>query len=123
MNTATFIGYKTRGIIGGIIATLGLVFPSIVIISIIYNILAIFQSNVYVQYALSGIQVSVAALITVSVIKLAKKSIVDYITAILAVASFLLMILFDLSPILFVVGSILIGIAVSAIKAKKGEAK
>lgn len=123
VNTATFIGYKTRGIIGGIIATLGLVFPSIVIISIIYNILAIFQSNVYVQYALSGIQVSVAALITVSVIKLAKKSIVDYITAILAVASFLLMILFDLSPILFVVGSILIGIAVSAIKAKKGEAK
>ncbi len=123
MNTATFIGYKTRGIIGGIIATLGLVFPSIVIISIIYNILAIFQSNVYVQYALSGIQVSVAALITVSVIKLAKKSIVDYMTAILAVASFLLMILFDLSPILFVVGSILIGIAVSAIKAKKGEAK
>ena len=75
------------------------------------------------QYALSGIQVSVAALITVSVIKLAKKSIVDYMTAILAVASFLLMILFDLSPILFVVGSILIGIAVSAIKAKKGEAK
>ena len=123
VNTATFIGYKTRGILGGIIATLGLVFPSIVIISIIYNILAIFQSNAYVQYALSGIQVSVAALITVSVVKLAKKSIVDYITAILAIASFVLMVLFDLSPILFVVGSILIGIAVSALKAKKGEAK
>lgn len=123
VNTATFIGYKTRGIIGGIVATLGLVFPSVVIISIIYNILAAFQSNAYVQYALSGIQVSVAALITVSVIKLAKKSIVDCITAIMAIASFLLMIFFDLSPILFVVCSIIIGIAVCSIKAKKGETK
>lgn len=77
----------------------------------------------YVQYALSGIQVSVAALITVSVIKLAKKSIVDLITALLAVLSFVLMLFFDLSPILFVVASIFIGIGVSLIKEKKGEAK
>lgn len=123
VNTATFIGYKTRGVLGGIIATLGLVSPSIVIISVIYNILAIFQENMYVQYALSGIQVSVAALITVSVIKLAKKSIVDLITALLAVLSFVLMLFFDLSPILFVVASIFIGIGVSLIKEKKGEAK
>lgn len=43
INTATFIGYKTRGNIGGIVATLGMVFPSLVIISVVYHVLEAFQ--------------------------------------------------------------------------------
>lgn len=123
VNTATFIGTRTRGIMGGIIATLGLVFPSIVIISIIYHILAAFESNVYVQMALSGIQVCVAALITYSVIKLAKKSIVDIFTLVLALAVLALMIAFGISPIIFVIAGIVFGIAVQAVRNKAGKSK
>ena len=46
VNTATFIGYKNKGILGGIVATLGVVFPSIIIISII----AMFISNFAISF-------------------------------------------------------------------------
>ena len=122
VNTATFIGYNTRGIFGGIIATIGLVFPSFIIISIIYNVLSAFQSNMYVQYALSGIQLAVAALITISVINLAKKSIVDTLTAILAICTFVLMITLNISPVWFIIIGALIGISASLIKERRKAA-
>ncbi|MGH0054557.1 MAG: chromate transporter [Sphaerochaetaceae bacterium] len=123
VNTATFIGYKTRGNAGGIAATFGVVFPSIVIISMIYHILEVFQSNTYVQYALSGIQFAVAALITCSVIKLAKKSLVDVPTVILAVASFVVLLVLDFSPIVFILFGIVFGLVVSMIRAKSKKNK
>ena len=119
VNTATFIGYNTRGTLGGIIATLGIVFPSFVIISIIYNVLAAFESNVYVQYALSGIQLAVAALITISVINLAKKSIPDIITKILAVVAFLIMVIFDISPVWCIIAGAAVGLIASSVKARR----
>ena len=121
VNTATFIGYKTRGMMGGIAATLGMVFPSLVIISIIWHVLEAFQANIYVKYALSGIQLAVAALITQAVIKLMKKSIVDRITAAIAVVSLIMMLFLDLSPILFVVAGIMLGLAVNIMKNRKNE--
>ena len=55
VNTATFIGYKFKGITGGIIATLGCVFPSLVIIAIIAACLQTFAQFAVVQFALSGV--------------------------------------------------------------------
>ena len=126
VNTATFIGYKTRGIMGGIAATLGMVFPSLVIISVIWHVLEAFQSNIYVKYALSGIQLAVAALITQAVFKLMKKSIVDRITAAIAAISLITMLLFDISPIIFIILGIGLGLFVNLAKngrdKKNGEA-
>ncbi|MFA6840254.1 MAG: chromate transporter [Sphaerochaetaceae bacterium] len=119
INTATFIGYKTRGNIGGIVATLGMVFPSLVIISVVYHVLEAFQSNIYVQYALSGIQVAVAALISCSVIKLAKKSLVDAPAVLLAVAVLASLVAFGLSPIIFILVGIAFGLTVSGVKERK----
>ena len=121
INTATFIGYKQRGIAGGIVATLGMVFPSIVIITIVFSILEAFQENFYVQSALKGIQTAVCALITLSVIKLAKKSIVDIPTLIICIATLLGMILFSISPVLFIIAGAVLGIAISIIKTKKED--
>lgn len=118
INTATFIGYRTRGVLGGIVATLGMIFPSLVIISAIYHVLTAFESNLYVKYALSGIQVAVAALITYAVIKLSKKSIVDRITAAIAIISLLLLLFFDISPIVFVIAGIAVGIGIKAVRHK-----
>jgi len=77
VNTATFIGYHQFGIPGGIIATLGLVFPSIVIITAIALFLNNFAELAIVKHAFAGIRVCVCVLILDSVIKLGKKSIID----------------------------------------------
>ena len=57
VNTATFIGQKRKGIAGGILATLGIVFPSLVIISILAGLITNFSDLVWVQNAFAGIQV------------------------------------------------------------------
>ncbi len=77
VNTATFIGYRQFGIIGGIMATLGIVFPSIVIITLIALFLTNFADLAIVKHAFAGIRACVCVLILDSVIKLGKKSIVD----------------------------------------------
>ena len=57
VNTATFIGRKQKGILGGIAATLGMVFPSLVIISILAGLIANFAHLAWVQHAFAGISV------------------------------------------------------------------
>lgn len=123
VNTSTFIGYNTRGIIGGIIATVGFVLPSFFIIAILVPILEAFQNNTYVAMALSGIRVAVCALITKAVISLSKKSIVDIFTLALMVLTFVLMLLFNVSPVLFVLLGIAFGIGISVLKEKKRRDK
>lgn len=119
VNTATFLGYKTRGIAGGIVATSGVVFPSLVIISILYYLLAAFQSNIYVSYAMSGVQVAVAALITTSVLKMAKKALIDLWSSVIAVITLSFMLAFGFSPIYMILASIAAGLVISLIKEKR----
>lgn len=72
VNTATFIGRKLKGIPGGIVATLGVVFPSLVIITLIAAFLTNFAEIPIVRNALAGVNACVIALIASSVIKLGK---------------------------------------------------
>jgi len=81
VNTATFIGQKHRGWLGGIVATLGVVFPSLIIISILAGLITNFSHLAWVQNAFAGIQVCVCVLIFNAVLKLLKKSVVDKRTA------------------------------------------
>ena len=78
VNTATFIGYKVHGIIGAIVATLGVVFPSLIIITIIAALLKNFANYSIVQHAFSGIRVVVIALIVSAILKLAKTGIIEW---------------------------------------------
>ena len=72
VNTSVFIGYRQRGVPGGIAAALGVVFPSFVVITIIAAFLTKFATYPVVQHALAGINAAVVALIAVSVLKLGK---------------------------------------------------
>lgn len=110
VNTATFIGYKLKVIIGGIVATLGVVFPSLVIIMIIAAFLKNFAQFSIVQHAFGGIRVAVVALIISSVIKLWKSSVKNYIGILLAFSAFFLGGILQLSPIYVVIGAALIGL-------------
>ncbi len=77
VNTATFVGYTTAGTFGGILATLGVVFPSIVIIAVIAAFLQNFAHIPAVIHAFNGVRACVVALILTSVLKLLKKTVVD----------------------------------------------
>jgi len=110
VNVSTFVGYKMRGIMGAIVATLGIVFPSLVIITALASVLKMFQDNVYVSKAFAGIRIAVCALMASAVIKLAKKAISGVSTAIIAVASLLLEIFLGVSPIIIVASVVVFGI-------------
>ena len=90
VNTATFIGFKIRGIIGGIVATIGVIFPSLIIILIIASFLQNFADMAIVQSAFAGIRVAVVALIITTVIKLLKSSVKDYLGIIIAIITFII---------------------------------
>ncbi len=103
VNTATFIGRKTAGIPGGIVATLGVVFPSMVIISVIAGILSNFADIPAVKSAFAGIRVCVCVLIFNAVVKLWKAAVPDKGALVLALLVFGLSLFFDISPAVFVV--------------------
>lgn len=74
INMATYAGFSTAGIVGGIIATLGLVTPSVIVIIIIARFLNNFSENRYVKAAFFGIRPAVTALIAMAVYNLCKVS-------------------------------------------------
>lgn len=93
INTATFIGYKYRGVPGGVLATLGVVFPSLIIITAIAAFLSNFADIPVVRHALAGINAAVVALIASSVVKLGKSTLkngaaVAIFLCVLALAAF-----------------------------------
>ena len=110
VNTATFVGYKVKGIAGGIIATLGVVSPSLIIITIIAAFLTNFQDIVIVQQALSGIRISVCILMSVSIYKLAKKSVTNIFGITLCVIAFVMSYFTSVSTVLLVVVAGICGI-------------
>jgi len=118
VNTATFIGYKVAGTIGGIVATLGVVFPSVVIITVIAGILTSFADVPAVKSAFAGIRVCVCVLIFNAVLKLWKKAVVDKASLILFLGVFLLSVFFDISPIVFVVFCAVAGIMLTRMGVK-----
>ena len=103
VNTATFIGQKRGGIIGGIIATLGVVFPSLVIITLIAGILTNFADIPAVKHAFAGTRVCVCVLIFNAVTKLWKKSVTDKVSLVLCLLVFILSVFLDISPAIFVI--------------------
>ncbi|MCI2147935.1 MAG: chromate transporter [Clostridiales bacterium] len=112
VNTATFVGYKVAGVLGGIFATLGVIFPSIVIISIISAFLKSFAHSAWAVHAFNGIRAAVCVLILDAVVRMGKKSLVDKF----CVAMFLLILagslFLHLSPILYVLLSGLLGVLI-----------
>ena len=110
VNTATFIGYKVAGVPGGIVATLGVVFPSVVIICLIAGILTNFADIPAVKSAFKAIRVCVCVLIFNAVLKLWKGAVKDKAGVVLFLIVFLLSLFFDISPVVFVVFCALAGL-------------
>lgn len=90
VNTATFVGYNRMGWLGGVVATLGVVFPCLVIIMAIAAFLSNFMHLDVVVHAFNGVRAGVVALIFSSILKLLNTSLVDWKTRLIYVVVLLL---------------------------------
>ena len=123
INTATFIGYKRKGIIGGIVATAGVIAPSLVIIMIITAFINNFAQIAVVQHALAGVRVCVCVLVFDAVLKLAKKSLVDAATYGIFAAIMILALFTNVATYLLVVAAGAAGILIKVLMEKKRSSK
>ena len=113
VNTATFIGYRVAGPAGGVVATLGVVFPSVVIICLIAGILTNFADIPAVKSAFTAIRVCVCVLIFNAVVKLWKGAVKDKAGLVLFLIVFVLSLFFDISPVIFVLFCALAGLVLT----------
>ena len=126
VNMATYTGFSTAGIVGSVIAPLGLVCPSIIIIIIISNILKKFKENKYVQYAFYGLRAASVAMVVAALIGIAKLAFFKDSTAdlldvlnvrwaaiVVAVACFFAYRKFKGHPVMYILLSALVGILIS----------
>ena len=118
VNTATFVGQKQKGVLGGIAATLGVVFPSLVIITIIAAFIRNFADLPAVQNTFAGIRACVCVLILNAVVKLWKKSVVDWKAFLIFAVVFLGSVFLDLSPVLYVLAAALAGVVIKSLEVR-----
>ncbi len=121
VNTATFVGQKQKGILGGIFATLGIIFPSLVIITLLAGVIEAFSHLEWVQNAFGGVRICVCVLIFNATVKLLKKSVIDKFTFLIFAAVAVIGAFTDISPVVFVLVSAVLGIILSV--KKEGKAK
>jgi chromate transporter len=115
VNTATFVGYRLTGPLGGVFATLGVIFPSIVIICIISAFLKNFAHSAWAIHAFSGIRAAVCVLILDAVVRMGKKSLVDHFCIVIFLAILAASLFLHLSPILYVVLAGALGVLISRV--------
>ncbi|MCF0121419.1 MAG: chromate transporter [Oscillospiraceae bacterium] len=121
VNTATFVGYKQRGDIGGVVATVGLVFPSLIIITVIAAFLSNFAEFRAVQNAFAGIRACVCVLMINTVVKLWKTTIVSKLSVIIFAAVLLLSLFTTISTAIIVILAGVIGVSVSIIRKRRAK--
>lgn len=119
VNVSTFVGQKIKGISGGIVATLGMVFPSLVIISILAGVISAFSSLTWIQHAFAGIRVCVCVLVFNTMLKLVKKAVIDKATAVIFALVLLGASFINVTPALFVILAAFAGILLKNLEAHK----
>ena len=120
VNTATFVGHKRRGVSGGIAATLGVVAPSIVIITLIATVLTNLMEYEVVGYAFAGIRIAVCAMILKTVVQLAKSSAKKPWQMALAAAAFVVSALLGVNTVVVVGVVLAAAVAYYFVYGKKG---
>ncbi|MBE6129178.1 MAG: chromate transporter [Erysipelotrichaceae bacterium] len=119
VNAATFIGYKVKGVSGGIVATLGVVSPSLIIIFLISTLITNFSELEVVQHALRGIQVAVCVLMFVAIEKLLKNGVKDLPSAIIFLVALVLSLFTNLSTVTLVIMAAVAGYVLYVVREKK----
>ena len=121
VNTATFVGQKLAGVAGGIVATLGMVFPPLIIISTLAEVIIRYAHLAWVQHAFAGIRVCVCVLIFNAVLKLGRSAIRDAWGWVIFAAVLAASLLLDLSPVLYVLAAGVAGAVIGAVRRRNAK--
>lgn len=109
INASTFIGNKKSGKLGGFVASLGIIFPSLIIITLIYNFLGESFDNPIINSIFLGIRACIIGLIGSSTLKICKKSFISGVSYIIFIIAFILLLIFNINPILLITLGALLG--------------
>lgn len=121
INTATYIGYKKGGILGGIVATLGEVSPSLIIIILIASVLQNFMDNAILLNAFAGIRIVVCALMMTTVVQMVKTGVKNKIGVILFLGATGLTLFSPISTVFIVIMAAVLGVIIEKVKNFKKE--
>ena len=122
INTATYVGNRKAGLKGAIAASLGVVLPSFIVIILAVTLLKEIGVNQYINGAFTGVKAAVSGLILYSAITLGKKSLKNYFSWVLFAAAFILISVFDVSVVIVILSSIILGILYVYYTRKEGKA-
>lgn len=123
VNTATFIGYFQKGILGSLAATLGVITPSILIITVIAAFIQGYSDAAVVQHAFSGITAAVAVLIMNAVIKLWKSGVKGVFGMLVLAAALIADVILDVPTVFIVISAVVLGTGMEIFRkiSKKGD--
>ncbi len=111
VNTATFVGYRLAGILGGVVATVALVFPAWLVIVIVSGFYLEFRENTWVAAALAGIRVAAIVLIVRAFFRMGQGVPRNVANLVAGTVAFVSVALFNLNALWFVIGGLLFGVA------------
>ena len=110
INMATYAGFKTAGVLGGITATFGLALPSLIIVIIVSKLLSRYAENILVEDIMTAVRPAGIALILQAGIELFKLSITDYFSFVIMVGFLILIYFYKKSPIFYILLSAVVGV-------------
>ena len=116
VNTATSVGFRLRGVLGAILATLGVVLPSFLIITALTFFINEFSDNVWYQAAFTGIQACVTILIINAFVKLAKQLERTWFSVVLLIAAFAVAVFTDFDVIFVILIGGVLGVVYTLVK-------
>jgi chromate transporter len=123
VNLATFTGCRRKGLLGGALATIGLVLPGVCRMMVVSVFVQRFAEYPIVQHSLAGIRLAVCALILDTSIKLIKNFFKNYKSIIICVIAFALSAVFSVSPVYVVLGAGIAGFLLYVPRFNAGGAK
>lgn len=121
VNVATFIGYKQLGIIGGIAATLAIISPSIIVISLIAAFLNNFDQIRVVQKIMKGINIGVAAMLTYTVVNFCKKTVHGAFGIMLFTIAFIMLYILNVNTIWVIITGAISGLVYTVLNSSYKE--
>ena len=122
VNVATFVGYKKQGVVGGIIATLGMITPSVIVITVLALFFANYAALSPVKKAFAGINIAVAALLTKVVWTFLRSAIHKVWHALITVAAFCAVTFFRVHTAWIILAAFALGFCVYAYSARQIKA-
>ncbi|HHX18773.1 MAG TPA: chromate transporter [Clostridium sp.] len=109
VKSSVFIGFKKAGIRGAFFAGLGVILPSFLVILLIAHLLLSLRDNTYIQKVFAGVRAGVTALILVTAIRFAKSALKGYISILIAILSFILIVFLNIHPIFTILAGGILG--------------